>query len=379
MTPPRKVAVITGTRAEYGLLRPILKAISEHPLLELHLLVTGMHLSKDFGYTVEEIKKDGFEIDAVLHTLSQDDTGCAMATYIGKCTIGISEELSRIKPDILLLLGDRGEMLAGAIAASCMNILSAHVHGGETSGSVDESFRHAITKLVHLHFVATKKNARKIISMGEDPSRVFFVGAPGLDNISDELVKPEKIAEKLNLDLKKPIILVVQHPVVTEIDDASRQVKETLEAIAELKHQTVLIYPNADPGGRKMIEVIREYEEMPFIRTFKSLSRSEFLSVMSVSSVMVGNSSSGIIEAPSFGLPVVNIGTRQKGRQRAANVIDVGYDKNEIKAAMDKTLHDEELLNKIRKRRNPYGEGKASERIVKVLSEIEITADLLQK
>lgn len=375
----RKIAVITGTRAEYGLFKPILKSVVEHSALKLHLIVTGMHVSEDFGYTIKEIEKDGFNIDAVLDTLNQEDTCSAMAKYIAKCISEFSEELERAKPDILLLLGDRGEMLAGAIAATCMNVLIAHIHGGEVSGSVDEPFRHAITKLANLHLVATEESAKRVISMGEKPSKVFVVGAPGLDDIFDNLMDPEKLAEKFSLDLKKPIILVVQHPVVTEADDAPQQIKETLDTIVELEHQVMLIYPNADSGGRRMLAVIKNYEKHPFIRTFKSLSRNEFLSIMRIANVMVGNSSSGIIEASSFCLPVINIGSRQKGRQRAENVIDVGYNKTEIKAAILKALFDKEFLDKVKKCRNPYGDGHATRRILKLLTETEISSDMLCK
>jgi len=261
-----------------------------------------------------------------------------------------------------------------------MNILIAHIHGGEVSGSVDEPFRHAITKLAHIHFVATEESAKRISSMGENPSRIFVVGAPGLDDIFDDLLSPQEIAAKYNLDLSKPVILLVQHPVVTEVDDAPRQIRETLEAIVELKYQTIVIYPNVDAGGRRMISVIKEYEKKyPFIKAYKNLPRRDFLSIMKIASVMVGNSSSGIIEAPSFKIPVVNIGTRQKHRQRANNVIDVGYNKNEIKAAILKAIYDEEFRRKVSQCKNPYGDGKASERIVNILSAIKISRELLQK
>lgn len=376
----RKIAVLTGTRAEYGILRPILKKINAHPRLDLYIIATGMHLSNEFGYTIKEIEKDGFKIYAKLDTLNKDDTGAGMAKYIGNTIVKLSEVFEVLKPDIILLLGDRGEMLAGAIAATCMNILIAHIHGGETSGSVDEGFRHAISKLAHLHFVATEEARQKLISMGEDPSRIFVVGAPGIDDIFENLISAEEIAKKYNLDLTKPIILLVQHPVVTEVDEAPNQIRETLEAIAELKFQTVVIYPNADAGGRRMIKVIKEYEERyPFIKAYKSLPRRDYLSLMNVATVMVGNSSSGIIEAPSFGLPVVNIGTRQKGRLRAGNVIDVNYDKNEIKNAILKAIYDENFRRKVKTVKNPWGDGKASERIVDILANIEIDKDLLQK
>jgi UDP-hydrolysing UDP-N-acetyl-D-glucosamine 2-epimerase len=216
--------------------------------------------------------------------------------------------------------------------------------------------------------------------MGEDPSNVFVVGAPGLDSILNEnLIEPTELSEKYNLDLSEPILLVVQHPVTTEVDDAPEQIRETLEAISELKHQTILIYPNADAGGRRMIEVIKGYEKYPFIKTFKSIPHKEYLSLMRIASVMVGNSSSGIIEAPSFGLPVVNIGSRQEGRQRAENVIDVDYDKEQIKAAIKKALYDEDFKEKVKKCKNPYGDGKAGVRIADILSKVKTDKNLLQK
>lgn len=376
----RKIAVLTGTRAEYGILRPILKRINDHPNLELYLIVTGMHLSDEFGYTVKEIESDGFNIYARLDTLNRDDTGAGMAKYIGDTTIKLAEVFERLHPDILILLGDRGEMLAGAIAAACMNILIAHIHGGESSGSVDEGFRHAISKLAHLHFVATDESKQRLLLLGEDPNRIFVVGAPGLDDIYEDLLPPEEIAKKYGLDLSKPIVLLVQHPVVTEVEEAPYQIRETLEAIADLKLQTITIYPNADAGGRRMIKVIKEYEKKySFIKAYKNLPRREYLSLMSIATVMVGNSSSGIIEAPSFGLPVVNIGTRQKGRLRAGNVIDVGYNKEEIKNAILKAIYDENFRKKVKSIKNPWGDGKASERIVNILANIKIDKKLLQK
>lgn len=376
----RKVAVVTGTRAEYGILKPVLRAIKSHPRLNLILIVTGMHLSKEFGYTIKEIIKDGFKIDAKVEMLHKEDTRAAMAKSIGKCVIKMTEVLEKTKPDLLVLLGDRAEMLAGAVAASYMGIPIAHLHGGEVSGSIDDSIRHAITKLAHIHFPATQRSAERIIKMGEDPSRVFVVGAPALDTILNEkLPEPAELSRKYGVDLSKPILLVLQHSVVTECEDAADQIKETLEAIVELKHQTILIYPNADAGGRRMVKVIKKYEKYPFIKSFKSLPYKDYLGLMSVASVMIGNSSSGIIEAPSFHLPVVNIGSRQNGRERSTNVIDVGYDRKKIIKAVEKALYDEEFRKNVRKCKNPYGDGKAGERIAKILAEIKITPELLQK
>jgi len=376
----RKIAVITGTRAEYGILKPILKRINSHSDLDLYLIVVGMHLSDEFGHTIKEIEKDGFNIYAKLDTLNKEDTGGGMARYIGTTIIKLAEVFENFKPDILLLLGDRGEMLAGAISATCMGTLIAHAHGGETSGSIDEGFRHAISKLAHIHLVATNESKEKLISFGEDSSKIFVVGAPGLDGIFKDLLPPQKIEEKYSIDLSKPLILLVQHPVVTEMDEASNQIKETLEAIVDLKCQTIVIYPNADAGGRQMIETIEKYKERyPFIKVYKSLPRRDYLSLMNVATVMVGNSSSGIIEAPSFGLPVVNIGTRQKGRFRAGNIIDVSYNKEEIKNAILKAMSDKKFREKVKNIKNPWGDGKASEKIVNILSNIKICKDLLQK
>jgi UDP-N-acetylglucosamine 2-epimerase (non-hydrolysing)/GDP/UDP-N,N'-diacetylbacillosamine 2-epimerase (hydrolysing) len=376
----RKIAVVTGTRAEYGIFRPVLKAIKASPKLDLALIVTGMHLSEEFGGTAKEIEKDGFKIDANVEMLHTGDTGAAMARSIGKCVHEMANVLEGTKPDVLLLLGDRAEMLAAATAASYMGVPIAHLHGGEVSGGVDEPVRHAISKLAHIHLPTTEKSAERIIKMGEERSRVFIVGAPSLDTILNEkLPKRAELAKKYRLDPSKPILLVIQHPIVTEANEAAAQVKETLEAIVKLKHQTIVIYPNADAGGRRMIKVIKKYGGYPFVRSFKSIPYADYLGLMRMASVMVGNSSSGIIEAPPFHLPVVNIGSRQRGRERSTNVIDVGYNRREIIKAVGKALHDAKFRERVRKCKNPYGDGKASQRIVKVLSKIKITPQLLQK
>ncbi|HJH25393.1 MAG TPA: UDP-N-acetylglucosamine 2-epimerase (hydrolyzing) [Methanophagales archaeon] len=375
----RKILYITGTRADYGLMKSVLKKIKKHPKLELEIVATGMHLMEEFGMTRNEIKQDGFKIHEIDATYENDNKE-SMANFIGRFIQLLTRKVKEIKPDIILLLGDRGEMLAGSIVGAYLTIPVAHVHGGEITSTVDEFSRHAITKLAHIHFSATENSAERIIKMGEDPSNVFVVGAPGLDSILNEnLIEPTKLSEKYNLNLSKPILLVVQHPVTMPVNDAPDQIRETLEAISELKHQTVLIYPNADAGGRRMIEIIKEYEKYPFIKTFKSILHKEYLSLMKIVSVMVGNSSSGIIEAPSFGLPVVNIGSRQEGRQRAENVIDVDYDKEKIKAAIKKALYDEDFKEKVKNCKNPYGDGKAGVRIADILSKIKIDKNLLQK
>ena len=375
----RKILYITGTRADYGLMKSVLREVENHSHLNLEIVATGMHLMPEFGMTINEIKKDGFRIHEIDATYEKDNKE-SMANFIGKFIQLLTKKAREIKPDIIMLLGDRGEMLAGAIVGAYLTIPVAHLHGGEITSTVDEFSRHAITKLAHIHFPATENSAERIIQMGEDPANVFVVGAPGLDTILNKnLIEPTELSEKYNLDLSKSILLVVQHPVTTEVEDAPNQIRETLDVVVELKHQTILIYPNADAGGRRMIETIKEYEKYLYIKTFRSIPHKEYLSLMKITSVMVGNSSSGIIEAPSFGLPVVNIGSRQEGRQRAENVIDVEYDKEEIKAAIKKALYDEEFKEKVKNCKNPYGDGKAGVRIADILSKIKIDKKLLQK
>ena len=374
----RKILYITGTRADYGLMKSVLREIENHPKLELELIATGMHLMPEFGMTINEIKKDGFKIHEIAATYEQDNKQ-SMANFVGKFIQLLTDKVKKIKPDIILLLGDRAEMLAGAIVGTYLTIPVAHIHGGDISSTVDEIVRHAITKLAHIHFPATEKSAERIIKMGEESWRVHVVGAPGLDLIVNEkLLSKEEICKNLSLDPKKPIFLVIQHPVTMEIEQAEKQMRETMEAITHLKQQTVVVYPNADAGGRKMVEVIKEYEKYPFIKLFKNIPHKEYLSLMKYAAVMIGNSSSGIVEAPSFKLPVVNIGTRQEGRERANNIIDADYDKEEIKKAIKKALSPE-FKEKVKKCKNPYGDGKTGERVANILDKIKIDNRLLQK
>jgi GDP/UDP-N,N'-diacetylbacillosamine 2-epimerase (hydrolysing) len=377
-----KVAVVTGTRAEYGVLYPVLKAIEARPELRLSLVVTGMHLSQEFGYTVGEIEKDAFPIEARVDMLLSSDTPGAMAKSVGLGIIGLAQAWEQLRPDIILVLGDRVEPLAAAIAGAYMNIPVAHIHGGDAAigGNIDDSNRYAITKFAHVHFPATKRSAQRIINMGEDEWRVHMVGSPALDTILNEpLLSPEDLIERFGLNLRAPLVLVVQHSVTTQVDDAPRQMKETLESIVEIGYPTVLIYPNSDAGGRSMIEIIKEYDKHPFIKTFKSLPRKEYLSIMKMASVMIGNSSSGIVEAPSLGLPVINVGMRQEGRERGKNVIDVAHKKADIAQALERALSDKRFLTEVKKCENPYGDGKAGPRIAEILGQIAITPRLLQK
>ncbi|MDY0129036.1 MAG: UDP-N-acetylglucosamine 2-epimerase [Methanosarcina vacuolata] len=376
----RKILYISGTRADYGLIQSTLRNIDNYPELQLEIIATGMHLMEEFGTTVNEIKKDGFTYYAIEATYKKDDKS-SMVEFIGVFLQKLSLKIKEINPDIILVLGDRGEMLAGAIAGVYFGIPVAHIHGGDISSTVDDFVRHAITKLAHIHFPATELSAERIIKMGEPEETVFVVGAPGLDSILHErLIESQKIADIYGLDLSKPIILVIQHPVSMEIEDTQDQIRQTLDAVTDLKFQTVVIYPNADAGGRRMIEIINMYEQHNSnIKTYKNIPRKEYLSLLKVASVLVGNSSSGIIEASSFKLPVVNIGTRQKGRERGENVIDANYEKEDIKSKILMCLYDINFKQKVKSCNNPYGDGKAGDKITQILCDININERLLQK
>lgn len=377
----KKITVVTGTRAEYGLLIPVMRAIQNHPQLNLSIIATGMHLSHNHGYTINEIAKDGFEIDAAVDMHLENSIGAPGASIsrsLGVGMIGIARVFDQVEPDIVLILGDRGEALIATITALHMNIPIAHIHGGDTmtGGIIDSSIRHAITKLAHIHFPATAESATRIKRLGEEPWRIHTVGAPGLDTIlNTKLLLKEELVEIYSLNANEPLLLVVQHPITTQPEAAADQMRTTMEALKELNMQTILIYPNSDAGGLSMINIIKEYEHLhlPFLQTFKSLPHIDYLSLLHIADVLIGNSSSGIIEASAFNLPVVNIGIRQEGRQRSENVIDVHHDKDMIVKAINIPL--KLKLPCV----NIYGDGTAGLRIANVLAGLEINQKLLQK
>ena len=378
----KKITVVTGTRAEYGLLYPVMRAIQDHPELDLSIIATGTHLSPEYGHTINEIENDGFKVDVAVDMLLSNDTGASMAKSLGIGIVGITQALEHLKPEVILVLGDRAEPFAGAIAAYHMNILVAHSHGGESTNGVciDESIRHSITKFAHIHFPATEESAARIEKLGEEPWRIHLVGAPGLDTIlNTELLPKKQLIERHSLDAGEPLLIALQHPDTTHPENAANEIRITLEALTKLGIQTILIYPNSDAGGRSMIEVINEYKSLPFLRIFKNLPHIEYLSLLNIADALVGNSSSGIIEAPLFHLPVVNIGIRQEGRQHADNMIYVPSDKEQIIEAINTALYDEAFKRKVNECVNPYGDGKAGVRIAEVLAGIEIDQKLLQK
>lgn len=371
----RKICVVTGTRAEYGLLKPVLKAIKNHPKLKLQLLVAGMHLSKKFGYTINEIKNDGFKIDGEVPMHPVQDTGQHMAKAVGEGIQRMAHKLAILNPDILVILGDRTEVLAATIAAAYMNVPIAHIHGGDkTKAGLDESVRHAITKLAYIHFATTKKSAERIIKMGEDKWRVFVVGSPGLNNIKKQKIYPTKEFFK-KFWLAQPYIVLLQHPITTQIELASHQIKETLKAIKSLHIFTVVVYPNSDAGGQQIINELIKFKNDPQFKIFKNLKDKEFYSLIAHSSALVGNSSCGIIESPYFGIPVVNIGIRQKGRERANNIIDVPHNSSRIKEAIKKAVRHGSYFDLY----NPYSLPNTDKKIASILAHIPIKQELIQK
>lgn len=375
----RKICLVTGTRAEYGLSYPILRAIESHPDLELQLVVTGMHLLSGHGNTIELIKKDGFKIGHVIETLPEDKAdGMVMADAVAKTILGLTEYVKKAKPDILIAMTDLGFTLATAIVGAHMNIPVAHVHGGEVSGSVDELVRHATTKLSHIHFAASKKSAERIIKMGEESWRVHVVGAPGLDTIlNGDFFDEKTIRTKYSLS-SGDYIMLVQHPVSTESSQSGKYFQNTLKAVESFGFQTVLVYPNADAGSKDIIKVI-ESNNNNLIKSHKNLPRKDYLSLLKYASVLVGNSSSGILEAPSFNLPVVNIGSRQYGREMAENVVSVDYNFENIKSAINFVFNDKEFRKKVKNCISPYGDGTAGKQIADILANIEINKKLLEK
>lgn len=369
----RKVLYITGTRADYGLMHATLEALHNEDSIRLDVVATGMHLMDEFGHSVDEIKGDDFNLHIVDQTFLKDDEK-SMASFIGNLIADLTDVFAELKPDIVLLLGDRGEMLAGAVAASYLQIPIAHIHGGDVSSTVDDSARHAITKLSNIHFPATEKSASRIRQMGENPDNIFVVGAPGLDSIISvrDCIDEDYLKGKYNI--QKDFILVLQHPVSLEIDESSNQISQTLDAVTSTDYQVIVVYPNADAGGRAMIEKIKEYD----VDAYKTIPHDDFIGLLGMANILIGNSSSGIIESSSFKLPVINIGTRQQGREKADNVVNVGYDRDEILRAID-YIGSDEYCDILKNCTNPYGDGKASERICRILKEIEITDDLLNK
>lgn len=376
----KKILVTTGTRSEYGFLRPLLFKINKSKKLELILVVTGSHLSTKHGNTVKEIKKDGFKISARIKMIPFSDENFSMSLELGKGIIAFSKCFKKLKPDINLILGDRDEMLASSLAAYHMNIVNAHIHGGDISGGLDEYTRHAITKISNLHFASTQKSKIRIIKMGEDKKFVFFTGSPSIDEIhNNKITSKKELEKKYKLKFIGDEILLLQHPDTTELKYVEKQIISTLKAVVKTKHTVIAIAPNSDSGHRKIFKHLKLFSKNhPQIHLYSNLPRSDYLGMLKHAGILVGNSSSGLIEASHFHIPVINLGNRQKNRERGINVIDVpSFSSTKIFFAIQKGL---KTFPQIKKSHSKiYGNGTASNQIVKILEKIKLDDNLLKK
>ncbi len=373
----RKICVFTGTRAEYGLLKPLLYEIKKDRNLELQLIVSGMHLSPEFGFTYKEIERDGFTITEKIEMLLSSDSPVGTSKSIGLGIIGFTDILRRLEPDVVVVLGDRFEAFSFTVSAYTLRIPVAHIHGGEiTEGVLDEGYRHAITKLSFLHFTATEEYRNRVIQMGEEPERVFNVGALSIDNIRRvKLLTKREIEKILGFKFWKKNILITYHPETLSSDFGIKGFQNLLKVLDKLSDiKLIFTKANADPGGREINRLIEEYISKNPGRAvmFSSLGQVLYLSTMRYVDAVVGNSSSGIIEAPSFRVATINIGDRQKGRVRAESVIDCRPEYEDIKRAFEK-IYSDEFRNILKRVENPYGDGKASKRIKEILKNYDIT------
>ena len=378
----RKICVVTSTRAEYGLLYWLLKEIEADSELKLQLIVTGMHLSPEFGLTHKEIEKE-FKIDKKIEILSSSHTSLDICAEMARVYEKFAPALAELKPDILVLLGDRYEIFGVAGVASIMQIPIAHIHGGETTqGAFDEAFRHSITKMSHIHFAATNEYANRIIQLGEEPSRVFNVGGPGIENIKKlNLLNKDEFEKSIKFKLAKKNILITFHPVTLENSSAREQFNELLNALDELEETNfIFTKANSDTDGDVINKMIDEYvsENSQKAVAFASLGQLRYLSAIKFVDIVLGNSSSGLLEVPSFKKATINIGDRQKGRARASSVIDVRPVKEEILAAI-KRAYSKEFEQTLKDTINPYDGGNPSKKMVKILKEIKLDGILKKK
>lgn len=380
----RTVAIFTGNRAEFGLLYPILKAIRAHPGLSYRLIVSAAHLDTEFGSTIKEIRAGGFDIHAEATLGVPDGTMAATARAIGSGILSISAALEALRPDLMIVYGDRFESFAAAIAATQMNIPTAHVEGGDLTegGALDDSVRHAITKLAHLHFTTNQQATNRVLAMGEEPWRVVTAGLPAIDAIiAGDYAGAEEVDRQLGLDPLRPVVVFTQHSVTTETEQVATQVLPSLKALRHLSKdgvQVIATYPNNDDGGRLIITLLREIAELPGFQVVSSLGRHLYHGILSLALnpmrrvACIGNSSSGIKETPAFGCPTVNIGSRQDGRLRAGNTIDVPYDAEAIYSAVRRCLDDSAFRARCRRVDNPYGNGNAGKTIAEFLASVPL-------
>jgi UDP-hydrolysing UDP-N-acetyl-D-glucosamine 2-epimerase len=365
----KKIIYISGSRSDYYLMRKVLLELDK--VADLTIIATCMHLSPQFGTTIDDIENDNLKVKKV-DMLIDSNTLDSMVKSFGIGVYGITQVVEEINPEIIFVEGDRGESLAGAIIGAYLNIPIVHHGGGDVAGSIDNKIRYAITAFSDYHFVGNEDSYWRLVRMGIQNDRIYNVGEPGLDSIhAKEFTTKEELIQKYNINSKKPLVLLIQHPNTEEYKDVELQIKETLDAVNELKVQTIAVYSNADSGGRIINQALEEYSKKnDSFEIFKNIGKDDFLGLMNICDIMVGNSSAGIVELPSFKKPFVCVGTRQKSRLRAGNTIDVDYDKEQIIMGIKKALYDKEFLKSLESRVNPYGEGNTSTKIVNLLLRI---------
>ncbi len=368
-----KVMAFTGTRADYPRVKKVLEKIKLNKKIELKIVVSGTHVLKEYGNTYKEIIKDGFKIYKKFNIYDSNyDTLYGATKAISNCTKGFAKILKDYNPDVVLITVDRIETLGATIPASIMNFPIAHIQGGEVTGTIDENIRHAVTKLSHIHLVANDDAKKRIIKLGEHKKYVFNVGCPYIDLIkSTKIISKERLFNKFKLDMNKKTIILIQHAVTTDYGESKNQILKTIDALKKLdynKYQIFSIYSNADPGSKEIIKQIKKAK----FNLVKNIVSGDFINLMKYSNLLIGNSSCGIREAPSFKLPVINIGSRQNRRLRAKNVIDVDHKVNKIKNALDYALNNKKFKKVLKKVKNPYGDGKASDRIVSILKNLNL-------
>ena len=379
----RKIAVFTGTRSEYGLLYWIISGLQKSPIAELQLIVGGMHLSKEFGYTISQIRDDGFKVSAELDFLSTTNTHLGISKSMSSALISASNSFESLQPDLLVILGDRYESFAVAQAAMLARIPIAHIHGGEiTEGLIDEAIRHSLTKMSHLHFSSTDEYSLRIQQLGENPNHIFNFGAPGIDNINKlNLLSRKDLSELMSFNLTKDFFIVTHHPVTLLDNSGIEELQNLLSILDEYQQfQLVISYPNADANNSDVIKILRAYAEREPQRIYltKSLGQLKYLSCMSHAKLVIGNSSSGIIEAPSFKIPTINIGSRQRGRVKGKTIISCDGEAQTIKESIELSLS-KKFRDSCQDAINPYGDGNASELIVDKLIKHSLENILIKK
>ncbi len=374
-----KIFIVTERRADFSRFKPILNLIKIDKKLKYSLAVTGLHMSRKFGFTMREIINDGFKISNKFNMFDKkyyyENDGASMSLAMGKAFNNLSKILKKEKPDLILSGFDIAANFAVTVCGAHMNIPVAHIQGGEVSGTIDESLRHAMTKFSHIHFTANKETKKRLIKMGEEPKNIFPVGCPSIDALNAEKsISKNIILKKFKIDILKPFSIIIQHPVTTELKKSKQQMMETIYAVKKFPMQHLVVFPNNDAGSKDILKSILKNK----VNYTPTLNLSEYKTLLKNCSVLIGNSSSGIHEASTFKTPVVNIGTRQNGRMKPINIINVKHDRKEIFKAITKALNSN-FLKKLKKLKNPYGDGKSSNKIIDILKKIDLKKINIQK